>query len=271
MKSAVTISLVPQAKGGPFMLWDELPVSCELAERLGFDAVEIFPPNPEAIAPDIVRPLLEKHRLELAAIGTGGGWVLHKWHFTHADPAIRAQARAFAASIVEAAGALGAPAIIGSMQGRIEGEVTREQAQAWLAEALEDLAAIAARHGQQLFYEPLNRYETNVFNRVADVVKFLQTFRATNVTILADMFHMNIEEVSIADALRAGGKYIGHFHFADSNRQAVGWGHTEVAPIVAALHEIDYRGYISGEALSIPDPAAAATQCIASYRKYFPR
>ncbi len=269
MKSAVTVSLVPQAKGGPFILWDDLPGSCELAAKLGFDAVEIFPPNPEAISPDVVLPLLEKHKLELAAVGTGGGWAAYKWHFTHADPDIRAKARGFAKSIVEAAAKLGAPVIVGSMQGKIEGDVTREQALVWLTEALEELAALAHSHGQKLFFEPLNRYETNMFNRLADTVDFLKSLRARNITILADMFHMNIEEASIADSLRAAGPMIGHFHFADSNRRAIGWGHTDVAPVVQALSDIGYQGYISGEALSIPNPEAAAAQTVASFRRYF--
>ena len=75
--------------------------------------------------------------------------------------------------MAEAAGALGTQAIIGSMQGRVESESSRPQALAWLTEALEELAAAAARHGQPLLYEPLNRYETNLFNRLADTAEFL--------------------------------------------------------------------------------------------------
>ncbi len=270
MKSAVTVSLVPQAKGGPFILWDDLEAACMTASRLGFDAIEIFPPSPEAVSVEIIRPLLERFRLGLAAIGTGGGWVAHKWHFTHADPAIRASARDFARRIVHAAGKLGAPAIVGSMQGKIEGDVTREEAQLWLGEALEDLATVAAEYGQTVFYEPLNRYETNLFNRVGDTVEFLKSLKARNIRILADMFHMSIEEVSIADAIRTAGPLLGHFHFADSNRRAIGWGHTEVEPIAAALHEIGYQGYVSAEALSLPSPEAAAAQSAESFRRYFP-
>jgi sugar phosphate isomerase/epimerase len=271
MKSAVTASLIPEAKGGPFILWDDLPTACATAARLGFDAIEIFPPSPQAVTPEIVRPLLDQHKLELAAIGTGGGWVAHRWHFSHPDPAIRTAARNFARSMVEAAAALGAPAIVGSMQGRFEGDVSREQALHWVADALEELAEFAGNRGQTLFYEPLNRYETNIFNRLGDTVEFLQSLRAKNIRILADMFHMSIEEISIADALRAAGPMIGHFHFADSNRRAIGWGHTDVTPIVQALKDIGYQGYISGEALAIPNPEAAAAQTIASFRKFFPR
>jgi sugar phosphate isomerase/epimerase len=269
MKSAITISLVPQARGGPFVFWDDLEAGCASAAKLGFDAVEIFPPNADAAAVEKVKPIIERHGLAVAALGTGGGWVAHRWHFVHPDPTIRTSARTFARQMVEAAAALGAPAIIGSMQGKVEPEVSRHQAEIWLAEALEELAAVAAKHGQILLYEPLNRYETNIFNRVGDTVSFLSRLQTRNIKILADLFHMNIEETSMPDAIRAGGPMIGHFHFADSNRKAIGLGHTDMAPVAEALREIGYDGYISGEIFPLPDSEAAAEQTIQSFRKYF--
>ena len=82
--------------------------------------------------------------------------------------------------------------------------------------------------------------------------------------LLADLFHMNIEEANLADALRAAGPHIGHVHFADSNRRAAGMGHTDFAPVVAALREIGYAGYLSAEVLPLPDRDAAAKQTIES-------
>ena len=46
------------------------------------------------------------------------------------------------------------------------------------------------------------------------------------------------------DALRAVGALVGHVHFADSNRRAVGFGHTDVGPIVAALRELGYACFL---------------------------
>src|SRR3954471_14096203 len=166
MKSAITVSLVPEARGGPFVYWDDLEAAFASASRLGFDGIEIFPATLEAAAPEIVRPLMDKYGLAVAALGTGGGWVAHKWHFGSADPAIRGQARAFVRGIIEAAAALGAPAIVGSMQGKPEPGVSRDQGNAWLGEALKELSAAAEGLGQPLLYEPLNRYESHLFNRL---------------------------------------------------------------------------------------------------------
>ena len=267
MRSAITVSLVPQAKGGPFVFWNGLADAFEQATALGFDAIEIFPPSANAIAIAEVQGLLDRHLLRVAAVGTGGGWVIHKWTLTHADAANREKAREFIRAIIDVAGGFGAPAIIGSMQGRWEGEVTREQALAWLGEALDDLGDHAATHRVPLLYEPLNRYETNLFNRLGDTAEFIGTLKTRNVQILADLFHMNIEEADLAASLRVAGPLIGHVHFADSNRRAIGFGHTAVPPVVAALRDIGYAGYLSAEILPLPDSAAAARQTINSYRR----
>lgn len=270
IRSSVTLSLVPQAKGGPFVFWDDLPASCARAAALGFDAIEIFLPSPEAVERSVLQGLLTDHGLQLAAVGTGAGWILHRLHLSHADPQIRAQARAFISGIIDYAGSLGAPAIIGSMQGRFENAVTREQALAWLAEGLNELGARAERHGVPLLYEPLNRYETNLINRIGDGVDFLETLQTDNVKLLADLFHMNIEEGALADAIRVGGRHIGHVHFVDSNRWPAGHGHTDFRPIAQALRGIEYSGYLSAEALPLPSPDEAARQTMVMFESLFP-
>jgi len=271
IRSAITVSLVAQAKGGPFVYADGLEAAAASAARLGFDALEIFAPSAASLDRPALRALLQRHGLAVAAFGTGGGWLVHRWHLTHADPSIRSQARDFIRAIIDLGGEFQAPAIIGSMQGKAEGEVTREQALAWLAEALADLGAHAARHGVPLLYEPLNRYETNLLNRQADAARFLEERQLGNVKLLCDLFHMNIEEVSHAATLRACGRHVGHVHFADSNRQAIGFGHTETASVITALQDIGYAGYLSGEILPLPDSEAAAAQTIKAIRTHLPR
>lgn len=267
MKSAITVSLVEQARGGPFVYWDGLEAAAAEAARLGYDAIEIFPPSAEALNPTEINALVKRHGIAVAAVGTGGGWVIHKLHLCLPDAAARQRAKDFILGIIEVAAKLGAPAIIGSMQGRWCDGVSREQALAWLAEALNELGEHAASLGQPLLYEPLNRYETNLFNRVGDTVAFLKTLKTQNVKILADLFHMNIEEANVADALRAGQGFIGHVHFVDSNRRAVRMGHTDFAPIVAALRDIGYTGYLSAEAVPLPDSAACAQQQINGFNQ----
>src|SRR5258706_4270857 len=118
IESAVTISLVPEARGGPFVFWDDLPAAVRKAAALGYDAIEIFPPGPKAIDVGELRGLLNETNLRVAAVGTGAGWVKHKLHLCLPDPNARERAREFIRSIIDFGGEFQAPAIIGSMQGR---------------------------------------------------------------------------------------------------------------------------------------------------------
>src|SRR4030095_9680790 len=103
MKSAITISLVPEAVGGPFVFSNGLEHGFSHAAKFGFDAVELFPPSAEGLSVSEVKRLCELHRLNVAAIGTGAGWLKHRLRVTDPDVTVRQRAREFIGSIVELA------------------------------------------------------------------------------------------------------------------------------------------------------------------------
>ena len=135
IRSAITASLVEEARGGPFVFWDGLADACEHASRLGFDAIEIFAPSADAVDQEELNGLLEKHSLKVAAVGTGAGMVKHGLKLTDDDEGRRRQAVEFIESIIDFGAPYGAPAIIGSMQGRWGGDLSRDAALARLGEA----------------------------------------------------------------------------------------------------------------------------------------
>ncbi len=224
--------------------------------------------------PTHLRMLLEDYNLRLAAVGTGAGWVKHKLLLTAADSSDRSAALDFVRGMIDLGGPFGAPAIIGSMQGRWSEQVDRATTLRYLGDALQTLGQHAAQYTTDagkvpLIYEPLNRYETNICCNLAAGVELIQSSGAANVKLLADLFHLNIEEVDIAAAIRSAGAHVGHVHFVDSNRRAADEGHLDYAPIVAALREINFTGYASAEVLPWPDPRGAAERAIKAYRRWF--
>jgi sugar phosphate isomerase/epimerase len=269
LRPAVTISLVPQARGGPFVFWDDLPGSLRAARECGFAAVEIFGPGPTAFDPVQLHSWLNDHGLQLAALGTGAGWVLNQLQLCAADLSQRQSAEAFIRSMIDLGGPFGAPAIIGSMQGKWGGTVSRDMALGYLSEALCRLGDHARQYNVPLLYEPLNRYETNLLTQQAEAAEFLRHAGAENVQLLCDLFHMNIEEANSAAALRAVGPRVGHVHFVDSNRRPAGCGHIDFAPIATVLRELNYAGYLSAEALPWPDSRSAAEQTMSTFRRFF--
>ncbi|MEZ6060266.1 MAG: sugar phosphate isomerase/epimerase family protein [Planctomycetaceae bacterium] len=269
IRSAVTISIVEQARKGPFVFHGDVAEGCRTAAELGFDAVELFAESADAISALPLEELLERYQLKLAAVGTGAGMVVHGLSLCDADQTRRAQACDFIRGIIDAGARFGAPAIIGSMQGKWDDKTDKATAIGYLRDCLNELGEHAKQHDVPLIYEPLNRYETNLATTMAEGVELLKPLATDGVLLLADLFHMNIEEADIAGALRDGGKHIGHVHFVDSNRQAAGRGHIDFAPVAQALADIGYQGYCSAEAFPIPDSVEAARQTMETFRSVF--
>src|SRR5205085_10159101 len=139
--------------------------SCRRAADAGFDAIELLVPSGEEVDAGELRRLLGDHGLRLSALGTGAGFLRHRLHLSSPDAQVRSAALTFAGCIVDQAGELGAPAIVGSLKGSIEPAVDRSTALNWLSDGLQGLADRAARVGVPLILEPLNRYESNYLNR----------------------------------------------------------------------------------------------------------
>jgi len=129
----------------------------------------------------------------------------------------------------------------------------KAQAMDWLVSALQQCCAAARPHGVRLALEPICRYETTLVNNAAQGLELIERVGADNLGLLLDTFHMNIDEASIPDAFRNAGKYVNHIHLADSNRAAPGKGHLDFVPILQAIKDIEYTGYLSFELL----PASA--------------
>lgn len=265
IKSSITFSAVPEAQGGPFVYWGSLEESMRSAKDLGFDAIEIFPPSPEYFQTIDAAKLVRQIGLEIAAVGTGAGWLKHKLSLADAEPQVRARAMEFLSSMLVAATQLQAPMIIGSMQGRSGPGATKAQAKAHLREGLERLDADAKAIGGNILYEPLNRYETDQCNTLAQGTELIRGLSSTK--LLADWFHMNIEEADMVESILKAGTAIGHVHFADTNRLAVGSGHLSAQPLVDALGQIGYRGFLSAEVFPLPDSQKAAERTIESFKQ----
>ena len=264
MKSAITLSLVEEARGGPFVFWGDAKNAISQAKQLGFDAIEIFPPDADSLRHLFLDKVLADMGMSVAAVGTGAGWVKHRLHLADEDQIVRQRAVDFIKTIIDCAAELGAPAIIGSMQGRSSQAVRKETANAYLRDALDTLGRHAAQYDKVLLFEPLNRYETDQANTLDQGLALIEGM--PNVRLLADLFHMNIEEADLASSIRRAGHAIGHVHFADTNRMAIGFGHLDVPPIISALKDINYSGYLSAEVFSKPDAMQAAQKTIDSYR-----
>jgi sugar phosphate isomerase/epimerase len=233
---------------------------------LGYDGVELAVRDPNLLDVEQVIRVVSDAGLEVPAIGTGQAYGEEGLSFTDTDPQIRHKALVRVMDHITMATHMHALVIVGLIRGKLQPGVRREQAWSWLVEALRCCAAEAEERGVRLALEPLNRYETDLVNNVAEGLALLDEVGSPVLGFLLDTFHMNIEEPSIEDSIRAAGDHILHFHVADSNRWYPGAGHLDFRSILNALFSTGYTRYVSAETLPMPDPDTCAREGIAYLR-----
>ncbi len=118
---------------------------------------------------------------------------------------------------------------------------------ALLSSQLEILAEAADLAKVQLFVEPVYGEETHLLNRLDQASSLIEPLGHDRLKIVADLFHMSHEEQDSSTAILENRDHIGHVHLADSNRKLPGQGETEFKPLLIALREIRYGGWLALE------------------------
>jgi D-psicose/D-tagatose/L-ribulose 3-epimerase len=116
-------------------------------------------------------------------------------------------------------------------------------------EAFAPVAAYAADAGVALGIEALNRYETSVVNTVVQTIELIEHL-PSNVGIMLDSYHMNIEEKDPYTAVTVAGPHLKHVQVSGSDRGAPGSDHLDWPRWLGALAESGYRGAICIESFT---------------------
>ena len=106
-------------------------------------------------------------------------------------------------------------------------------------------------------------------NTAQSATDFLDKLKAPGVQVLADLFHMNIEESDVAEGLLTYGNLLGHVHLVDNHRQAAGSGQMDYSEVAAALKSMGFAGHLSAEVFPIPDSHEAARRTMDTYQRWF--
>jgi 5-keto-L-gluconate epimerase len=259
MKLALTYTPTDIAFG-PIVL-RKLPLAEAFAQAAawGFTGLEIHLRHPRDIDWDEAHRLQQHYGLAVTTLGTGMAGVMDGLTFGDADDAVRRRTVNLVKEYIHLASLLGSAVTIGFLNGRIGNDpAQRPSRRQAVVECYRECAATAKDQKVFLLCEPLNRYECDYLNTVADGLALLEEIGADNVLLLCDTFHMNIEEVDINAALRQARSRLGYIHLADSNRQAPGRGHTPLVDVLRTLKQINYEGPIGFEYLPMPDASTAA-------------
>jgi len=121
--------------------------------------------------------------------------------------------------------------------------------------------------GTYVILEPLNRYETHFINRLQQAVEICKAVGKEHLKIMADFFHMNIEEEDISSSLEEAADYIVHIHLADSNRLLPGYGHIDFESL-KVLKNVGYRNFMALECGVLGDPDTELPKCVRYIRRF---
>lgn len=203
---------------------------------LGYDGVELHG-DLDAFRPASARKILGNEGLRVFSLTPANVDIASP------DAAEREAAISYYRRLIDFAAEIGGALVsVHGKVGRIAPVTTMEEERALLADAAAGLAGHARDAGVDLVFEVLNRYESHLVNTASEALRLLAEIGSPNFRVLLDAYHMNIEEADPAEAIRTSGERLGLFHVADSNRDAVGAGHTDFSTIFGALDEIGYRG-----------------------------
>jgi len=249
--------------------WEAL----ERVAALGYDGVELAIRDPGEVEGTRLAERCAHLGLPVVALGTGQAYLHEGLALAAADGGVRRAAverlvqhvrLASVLNTVPRAPAAGVQVIVGLIRG--QAGQARAQAERWLQEGLRPVLKAADEAGAGVVLEPVNRYESDWLNTLEEAGALIERVGHPRLGLLADTFHMNIEERSIEDSLRSFARYLRHVHVADSNRRPPGLGHLNFRRILQVLWEVGYQGYLSAETLPYPDAEGAARQTVTYLR-----
>lgn len=235
---------------------DRIPFFAQLAKDLGAQTLEIGPPP----------CVLQGDRGEVRRLGqslrqVGIDTLLTCKYPTGAelsseDPDEQQRGIAFLSSLIRGAAELGSYAVAGIVysswphpyeRDMIDKKVKRERTMRSI-ESMQKVMPLAEDCGVSLYAEAINRFEHYMLNTAEEGVDYCKQVGSERLKLLLDIFHMNIEEDSLEDAIQMAGPYIGHFHVSEPNRRLphpdsrIDW-----ESIGRALRETEYKGSVTME------------------------
>ena len=251
MKLAYTIC-TPDTNGKYLAYRGELKEMFASLKEIGYQGVEAFVRDPRDMDQDEFCRMLKKSGLELAAVGTGPIAAEDKITFTSPDESVRSEAIKRSKAAVDFAARLGAQVNIGKLRGDIN-KGDHVQASSWRDRAFDKVCEYAALKNIAITLEPQCRFAVDNLNSTQEALTWVKQQQISNLFIMMDVFHMNIEDKSQAASFIDAKDYNIHVHFADNNRGIPGTGKIDFVDAVRVLKALEYNRYISLEIDQIPD------------------
>jgi D-psicose/D-tagatose/L-ribulose 3-epimerase len=226
------------------------------AARAGFDFIELPLYNLDEFDPEAHKSVLAD-----AGLGASAAVVLPEHAHMPENPAGAKQFLVKAMDKVEAVGGFCLGGCTAYALGKFTGRPPTQGERQVVIDTLGDLAIEAERRGLLLVVEILNRYETYLYNTLADARESILAVGSDNVKIQADTYHMNIEERGFYQPLVDCADSLGYLHISESHRGFPGTGTINWDEVFRGLADASYQGPLTYESfVNVSPDLMAATK-----------
>ncbi len=212
-------------------------------KKMGFDVVELPIEDPKLVNAKKIREALERHGLQATVCGAFGP----DRDLTSDKAKDRKEGLSYIKWCIDFCAEIGCPTFAGPMYssvGKARGIPAAQRKKEWnlAVKNLRQVADYAGRKRVTLAIEPLNRFETDLVNTVAQAVKLCKDIGHPAAKIHLDSFHMNIEEKDVVAACKLAGRRIAHVHASESDRGTPGTGQCDWKGLAKGLKAAKYKG-----------------------------
>lgn len=244
---------------------------CQFIAETGYTGIELAPftlaeriTEVSATRRKDVRAVAESHGLSILGLH----WLLAKttgMHLTSFDRQTRNNTAKYLRELAQACADFGGDVMVfGSpAQRSLERGMTQEQAYVNATEVFTAVMPVCADLGVTICMEPLTTLETDFVNSCADAKKLIEMVDHPNFQLHQDVKAMLSESTPIPELIEQYKGITRHFHVNDDNLLGPGMGRTDYRPIMQALLDSGYDGWVSVEVFDYrPGPENIARESL---------
>ena len=252
--------------------WPQRKIFRFLAE-CGYQGVEIAPFTIHHDVTQISRAervQLRKWADEAGIEVVGLHWLLAKTqglHLTSGDPQTRRRTAEYLGELARFCHDLGGQVIVfGSPQQRnLADGMSREQGMQHATEVFREVLPVLERTEITLALEPLGEPTTNFMIDAEDTLDVIRRVDSPWCRLILDCKAMEGETASIPELVRRHREWLVHFHANDPNRRGPGMGDLDFVPIITALQDIRFKGWVSVEVFDLKPGAERLARASITY------
>lgn len=229
----------------------------------GYDGVELMTIDPGKLNWDEVKKTAEDLGLVVGLVCTGEIYGQLGLSFADPDAGRRREAVDRVNGIIDFAASQNAKVNIGRVRGQYRPDVAREQTEEWAVEAFQTISDHAAPKGVMIALENVTIMQTNFINTMAEARRIIDMTDRPNFRAMIDVFHLNIEERDIYQAIRDYADINVHVHLCDNNRRYPGNCGMDFPKIIQTFHDVGYDDLFCTEVFQFPSMEECAKRSIA--------